>query len=392
MNRSTSRPRARSRPAPARDAPPACASVSDCARRRRRRSRFSARAAACGTMRATAAAVSAVSVAAPSSTRESSNALPTQSRKSLRSSDFGGGAAKNGCVKSRAIIASSTMPARGLCAVGIERLAGAQPHEIVEQRIAGPGVAGDQIVAVDISDVGDAAEIEHRDRRLARRIAGPRRDGRPAPAARPARRPRRRRSENRRPPECRAAAPACGHRRSARSDRARAGAAASGRGSRSTATSSGRQAVGGKKRLARPRHARRSPAPPLSRSRRPRGALGHVGRRGLGAGAAACARPWYRAGTRWPESRRSSRHRSRSRRHRRRPARCRSSARWPEPMPGDVPRSRWHGLGLVRHRYGHVAPGRRLNGHLNDSDLLHHAAPSPRADAGATSRISRRAR
>ena len=40
-------------------------------------------------------------------------------------------------------------------------------HEIVEQRVAGPGVAGNQGIAVDIGDVGDAADIEHDDRPFA---------------------------------------------------------------------------------------------------------------------------------------------------------------------------------------------------------------------------------
>jgi hypothetical protein len=37
-------------------------------------------------------------------------------------------------------------------------------HEIVDQRIARAGIAGDRIAAVDKSDVGDAAHIEHSDR------------------------------------------------------------------------------------------------------------------------------------------------------------------------------------------------------------------------------------
>jgi hypothetical protein len=56
-----------------------------------------------GTMRAIEAAVSAVSVAAPSSALQLSNVSPTQVRKSLRSSDFGGGLAKNGCARKRAM-------------------------------------------------------------------------------------------------------------------------------------------------------------------------------------------------------------------------------------------------------------------------------------------------
>ena len=60
---------------------------------------------------------------------------------------------------------------RGMAAVDIERLSGAQPQEIVEQRIAWPGIAGDQLLAVDEGHVGDAADIEDRDRRLAAELA-----------------------------------------------------------------------------------------------------------------------------------------------------------------------------------------------------------------------------
>ena len=57
---------------------------------------------------------------------------------------------------------------RRQAALAIERLAHHAEHVIVEQRIAGPGIAGDQgIGAVDIGDVGDAADIDHDDRPLA---------------------------------------------------------------------------------------------------------------------------------------------------------------------------------------------------------------------------------
>ena len=53
-------------------------------------------------------------------------------------------------------------------AFAIERLAHGAEHVIVEQRVAGPGIAGDQgIGAVDIGDVGDAADIDHHDRPFA---------------------------------------------------------------------------------------------------------------------------------------------------------------------------------------------------------------------------------
>ena len=53
-------------------------------------------------------------------------------------------------------------------ALAVEQLAHGAEHEIVQQRIAGPGIAGDQgIGAVDIGDVGDAADIDHDDRPVA---------------------------------------------------------------------------------------------------------------------------------------------------------------------------------------------------------------------------------
>ncbi len=53
-------------------------------------------------------------------------------------------------------------------ALGIERLAQIAEHVIVEQRVAGSGIAGDQdIRAIDVGDVGDAADINHDDRAFA---------------------------------------------------------------------------------------------------------------------------------------------------------------------------------------------------------------------------------
>ena len=45
-------------------------------------------------------------------------------------------------------------------AVAVERLAGPQPHKIVEQRVARSAVASNEIVAVDKGDGGDTADIE----------------------------------------------------------------------------------------------------------------------------------------------------------------------------------------------------------------------------------------
>ena len=148
-----------------------------------------------GTIRAIAAAVKAVSVAAPSAGGTSPS---FSAAKSLRSSDFGGGTAKNGSSRARAIQASSALPSAANLPSRIEGLVHGAVHEIVEQRVARPGVAGDQrLVAVDIGDVGDAADIDDDDRPFAlqrlRRAPG----DRPARTARPARRPRRRRRGNR---------------------------------------------------------------------------------------------------------------------------------------------------------------------------------------------------
>jgi len=50
----------------------------------------------------------------------------------------------------------------------VETLPGDAGHEIIQQRVTGPGVAGDQrVVAIDIADVGNAADIDHNDRPLA---------------------------------------------------------------------------------------------------------------------------------------------------------------------------------------------------------------------------------
>jgi hypothetical protein len=57
--------------------------------------------------------------------------------------------------------------ARGsMAAIDIERLSGLQAQEIVKERIAWSGIASDQLVAVGIRHVGDAADIEDRDRRV----------------------------------------------------------------------------------------------------------------------------------------------------------------------------------------------------------------------------------
>ena len=89
-----------------------------------------------------AAAVKAVRVAAPSAGGMSCR---TSEAKSLRSSDFGGGSVKNGCSRARAIPVRVDGALRRQAAVAVERLAYHAEHVIVEQRVARPGIAGDQV-------------------------------------------------------------------------------------------------------------------------------------------------------------------------------------------------------------------------------------------------------
>ena len=60
-------------------------------------------------------------------------------------------------------------------AFAVERLARRAIHVIVEQRVAGPGIAGDQgIGAIDVGDIGDAADINHYHRAFALKRLGER--------------------------------------------------------------------------------------------------------------------------------------------------------------------------------------------------------------------------
>ena len=148
-----------------------------------------------GTIRAMASAVRAVSVAAPSAGDISRN---LSEAKSLRSSDFGGGSAKNGCCSARATHAHVDRALRRRATFAIERLAHGAEHVIVEQRVAGTGIAGDQdVAAVDIGDVGNAADIEDDHRPFALKRLGERTVIDRNETARPARRRRRRRHGNR---------------------------------------------------------------------------------------------------------------------------------------------------------------------------------------------------
>jgi hypothetical protein len=50
-----------------------------------------------------------------------------------------------------------------LIAIAVERSTGACAHEIIDQRVAWSGIAGDRISPINERDVHDAASIEDRD-------------------------------------------------------------------------------------------------------------------------------------------------------------------------------------------------------------------------------------
>jgi hypothetical protein len=115
-------------------------------------------------MRATAAAVSAVSVAAPFSTSMPSSVSPNPAAECVAVERFRWWEREERMRQQTLDHRFIDSAACGNAAVGIERRAGAQPQKIVEQSVARPGVASDQVLAVDIRRVGNAAQIEHRDR------------------------------------------------------------------------------------------------------------------------------------------------------------------------------------------------------------------------------------
>ena len=188
---------------PAQGARRASASRSDCGRRRRRRSRCSA----------PAAAAAPRAPPPPRSTRSASPhhprprcrpaRRPTQSRKSLRSSDSA--AARKKRMRQEVRDHGLVDPAgRGLLRPSVSSGCPVRsPQEIVEQahcrdRYRTPIKSSPSI----IRDIGDAADIEHRGRRFAPQPPHQSAMDRSAPAARPARRRPRPRRGNRRPPEC----------------------------------------------------------------------------------------------------------------------------------------------------------------------------------------------
>ena len=256
----------------------------------------------------------------------------------MRSSDFGGGSVEERMRQHARDEASSTRPRAACVAVAVERRAGARAHEIVDQRIARAGVAGDRdrppstkvtlatppilSTAIGCGRSSIARQRAMKDRHQRRALPA----GRDIGGAEIIRRP-----------ECRAAAPAPRRRRSARS------ACASGRCSTvwpwkpttSTLAASMRSAVEEAPRP--PRHARAvTKASASAEHARPRGAVGQRGALRPAPGAAAPARRPHRAGSRSARTRRSARRRSRSAPHRRRRARCRSSARSPAQPPTPV--------------------------------------------------------
>ena len=183
---------------------PACASRSDCARRRRRRSRLAA-APADAARRARPLRRSAPTASRRRPATEKSGRPILANAKALRSSDFGGIARRTDAPARARRRPRRRVPRRGLSP---SSSSGAPVRARMKSSISAlPGPVSQAIgsPAVDEGDVGDAAEIEHRDRMRPRRDRAPARDERPAPAARPARRPRHRRRGNRRPPECRVA-------------------------------------------------------------------------------------------------------------------------------------------------------------------------------------------
>ena len=179
-------------PAPAADA--ACSSKSDCARRHPRRSRTRRR-GRCGTMRATDAAVSSeASPRRPRPKRSAGRHWRRQSRCGRAISDrrreerMLEHMRDEGLVR-LAFAASSPSRSSGLpvCA-RMKSSISALPGPVSQATGSSP--------VLHIGDVGDAADIEHRQRAAAGRDFARARDGRPERAARPARPPPRRRREN----------------------------------------------------------------------------------------------------------------------------------------------------------------------------------------------------
>ena len=115
------------------------------------------------------------------------------SRKSSRSSDFGGGRVEIRDVEKPRDMRCRSASGAGQRAVDIGRGAGVPPHPIVDQRVAGPGVEGEDFVAsvADPGHIGDAADVEDRERLWQRRRRA--RRGTAERAALPRRRRRHRR-------------------------------------------------------------------------------------------------------------------------------------------------------------------------------------------------------
>ena len=112
-----------------------------------------------------AAAVKAVSVAAPSSTDSASTGA---GENASRSSDLGGGCPKIVVRQQRRQRRRVDAARRGSGAVGVVRRPGALEHPVVDERIAGPRVERQHAPALaDPGHVGDAADVHERDGKLA---------------------------------------------------------------------------------------------------------------------------------------------------------------------------------------------------------------------------------
>ena len=149
----------------------------------------------CRAPSATQATVSAASVAAPSSVDKPA----TRSRnpwKSCRSSDFGGGLSRCGCVGKIREDVGIDPSRRGKLATLVTLPPGPRPDEIVDQRIAGPVSKAQRPLRFRPRRRGSTQvtlptppRLRKATGRVARSVAR-RRNGRTAPAARPRRRSR----------------------------------------------------------------------------------------------------------------------------------------------------------------------------------------------------------
>ena len=165
---------------------------------------------------------------------------------------FGGARSKYGSASKASRRRGSTTPRAAVAPSSSNGSAGRTLAPQVEQRVGGPAVEADRLLArPEHGQVGDAAEVEHGDR-LHRRDRRSR-DGTPARAVRPGRRRRRRGCGSRRRRRCRSArreAPARSIASCSRCRRIRPGGGGpSGHGSRSRRSAATASGCAGAKRL-----------------------------------------------------------------------------------------------------------------------------------------------